>query len=51
LTKLRVCCVDLYNMYENKITDSVCGEYDEEKAIEDIKSVIKREKFLSDLSG
>jgi len=50
LTGLKRYCVDLYNVSEQKITDSVCEEFNEQKAMQDISEAIKRKKYLYELS-
>ncbi len=49
LTGLPRYCVDLYSIPEQKVTDSVCFDYDESKAVEDIKRAIERKKSLEKL--
>jgi len=46
LTGLRKYCVDLYNMYEGKITDRICEDYSESRALNDIREAIERKLYL-----
>jgi len=46
LTGLRKYCIDLYNINEGKITDSICEDYSETKAVDDIREAIERKLYL-----
>jgi len=50
LTGLKKYCIDLYDMYQNKITESVCEDFNEERAIMEISEAIRRKKHLYELS-
>jgi len=50
LTGLRRYCIDLYDLNQQRITESICEEYDEKKAIKDITEAIRRKKYLYELA-